>query len=231
MWATCVDAAGQSNACYFESADGQNWSRPNLGLVDYSGSKENNLLPELPAESVFIDPVAPPQQRYKGVTVIPITRAQYEEFKKQRPQDWEPRADRRDVGPEHIYAFHGSRLGRRIPLDLLPDIFNVEHADTQNIGTYDAILKKYVIYSRTWWVGTRDNRVAEGQGQVWYAVGRRSIGRTRKRHVRQLPRVGHGDDLDVGDAAERSALHQLLHHDSGCTRTATDVPVDLGPGE
>ena len=31
LWATCVDAAGQGNACYYESADGQHWTRPNLG--------------------------------------------------------------------------------------------------------------------------------------------------------------------------------------------------------
>ena len=61
---------------------------------------------------------------------------------------------------------------------MLPDIFNVEHADTQNIGTYDSITGKYVIFSRTWWLGDRDPRVAEGTGQVWYTVGRRSIGRT-----------------------------------------------------
>ena len=40
LWATCVDASGQSNACYYESADGQHWTRPNLGLVDYQGSRK-----------------------------------------------------------------------------------------------------------------------------------------------------------------------------------------------
>ena len=178
MWANSVDGDGKGYVCYYESNDGLAWSRPDLGLVDYEGSTKNNLLPELPAESVFIDPAARAEQRYKGVIVLPITRAQYEEFKKQRPNDWEPRADRRDVGPEHIYAFHGAVSADGLRWELLPEIFNVEHADTQNIGTYDPILKKYVIYSRTWWVGERDNRVPEGQGQVWFAVGRRSIGRT-----------------------------------------------------
>ena len=178
LWATCVDASGQNNPGYYESTDGQHWTRPNLGLVDYQGSLENNLLPSLPAESVFIDPTAPPEQRYKGITVIPISRAKYEEFKKQRPRDWEPRADRRDVGPDHIYAFHGCVSADGFHWTVLPDIFNVEHADTQNIGTYDTLCQKYVIYSRTWWVAERDKRVAEGQGQVWYAIGRRSIGRT-----------------------------------------------------
>lgn len=187
MWGTCVDAAGQNNACYYESANGRDWSRPDLGLVDYQGSRDNNLLPDLPAESVFLDPAAPAEQRYKGVLVLPITRAQYEDFKQQRPQDWEPRADRRDVGPEHIYAFHGSVSADGFRWTLLPEIFNVEHADTQNIGTYDTVLQQYVIYSRTWWVGARDNRIPDGQGQVWYAIGRRSIGRTQSATFGNFP--------------------------------------------
>ncbi len=187
LWASCVDASGQSNACYFESDDGQRWSRPALGLVEYEGSTANNLLPACPAESVFLDPSAPPEQRYKGVAVLPISREKFTEFKRQRPRDWEPRADRRDVGPDHIYAFHGCVSADGHRWSVLPDIFNVEHADTQNIGTYDPIAGKYVIFSRTWLVGDRDPRVAEGTGQVWYAVGRRSIGRTESTTFGNFP--------------------------------------------
>jgi hypothetical protein len=187
LWAGCTDAEGKANACYFESSDGIAWTRPNLGLVEYHGSKDNNLIPSLPVESVFIDPSSPPGQRYKGVMVVPINRRQYEEFKKRRPADWEPRADRRDVAPDHIYAFHGAVSPDGIRWTVLPDIFNIEHADTQNIGAYDTILKKYIIYTRAWWVGERDNRIAEGQGQVWFAVGRRSIGRTESATFGDFP--------------------------------------------
>lgn len=40
LWASCVDGAGQNNPCYFESTDGLHWTRPNLGLVEYQGSRE-----------------------------------------------------------------------------------------------------------------------------------------------------------------------------------------------
>jgi hypothetical protein len=40
-----VDAGGQGNPAYYESADGWHWMRPSLGLVDYQGSSDNNLLP------------------------------------------------------------------------------------------------------------------------------------------------------------------------------------------
>lgn len=176
LWALGTDAAGQRHACYYESADGLSWSRPSLGLVEHQGSRENNLIPDLPVEHVFIDPTSPADQRYKGVMLVPIPRERFEAYKTQRPQGWEPRADRRDVG--HIYSLQGAVSADGFRWTTLPEIFSVEHADTLNIGAYDAILKKYVIYTRTWWVGTRDDRVPEGQGQVWYAVGRRSIGRT-----------------------------------------------------
>ena len=61
--------------CYAESADGVHWERPNLGLVEYRGSGDNNILgPAVHdpvrqagwnAGTVFRDPTAPPEQRYK----------------------------------------------------------------------------------------------------------------------------------------------------------------------
>ena len=58
--------------CYAESADGVTWTKPNLGLFDFEGSKENNLvfaLEKAPVRSpaVFKDPSAQPEQRYKMV--------------------------------------------------------------------------------------------------------------------------------------------------------------------
>ena len=61
--------------CYAESTDGVHWERPDLGLVSYRGSGDNNILgPAVHdpvrqagwnAGTVFKDPTAPPQQRYK----------------------------------------------------------------------------------------------------------------------------------------------------------------------
>ena len=31
-------------ACYIESRDGLTWTRPNLGLIEFEGSKENNII-------------------------------------------------------------------------------------------------------------------------------------------------------------------------------------------
>lgn len=55
---------------YALSADGVNWERPNLGLVEYEGSLENNLLLlNAQAPSVFIQADEPdPSRRYVMVT-------------------------------------------------------------------------------------------------------------------------------------------------------------------
>ncbi len=63
-------------ACYAESRDGINWIRPELGLVEFEGSKKNNILVGYETPNwksnffVFKDnnPACPPEERYKGVT-------------------------------------------------------------------------------------------------------------------------------------------------------------------
>jgi hypothetical protein len=59
--------------CYATSRDGLRWERPSLGLVEFQGSKENNLLPadtrmEYFLGSVYKDPrETNPARRYKAV--------------------------------------------------------------------------------------------------------------------------------------------------------------------
>lgn len=72
MWYLCMprDDERASYVCYAESADGENWERPELGLVEFAGSKANNIVADrrdYGLESVFRDPVAPPETRYKGI--------------------------------------------------------------------------------------------------------------------------------------------------------------------
>lgn len=59
--------------CYAESRDGINWEKPNLGLVSWKGSRDNNII--FPAEgikganaSVLLDHNAPANERYKMIT-------------------------------------------------------------------------------------------------------------------------------------------------------------------
>ena len=52
---------------YAESSDGANWTKPNVGAVNWNGSTDNNLVYAGHAAPAFKDPSAPPDQRYKLV--------------------------------------------------------------------------------------------------------------------------------------------------------------------
>ena len=60
-----------SKVCYAESRDGKNWVKPNLGLVEFNGSKDNNIVLDggLAARLAYVfkdtNPKAPASQRYK----------------------------------------------------------------------------------------------------------------------------------------------------------------------
>ncbi|MEO6436578.1 MAG: hypothetical protein ABIP55_12575 [Tepidisphaeraceae bacterium] len=57
--------------CYAESKDGLNWIKPDLGIVEYGGSKKNNIvLKSVVDGTVFIDPTASPERRYKLLHTI-----------------------------------------------------------------------------------------------------------------------------------------------------------------
>ncbi len=57
--------------CYAESKDGLNWIKPELGIVEYEGSKKNNILLKSVVDgTAFIDPTAPPERRYKILHTI-----------------------------------------------------------------------------------------------------------------------------------------------------------------
>jgi hypothetical protein len=75
MWYGCYEGAQwQRWICYATSTDGLTWSKPRVGLVAHDGSFDNNILPVDfdDGGSVFIDPLAPPQSRYKIFGIRPV---------------------------------------------------------------------------------------------------------------------------------------------------------------
>ncbi|MSU69491.1 MAG: hypothetical protein EXS39_01685 [Opitutaceae bacterium] len=68
-----------SGLCYMESRDAVHWVKPSLGLVEFRGSKENNIISTDSrirggpgGLSIFIDHAAPPEERYKSTTNLAI---------------------------------------------------------------------------------------------------------------------------------------------------------------
>jgi hypothetical protein len=54
--------------CYAESQDGLHWIKPDLGLVEFNGSKNNNIIREGRMFRVRLDPSDPdPSRRYKAI--------------------------------------------------------------------------------------------------------------------------------------------------------------------
>lgn len=66
--------AHEHTTCYAESTDGVHWSKPNLSLLEFGGSKENNILWMGEASHNFVpfkdgNPTCPPEARYKAVAL------------------------------------------------------------------------------------------------------------------------------------------------------------------
>ena len=57
---------GRYRLCYAESHDGLEWEKPELGLVEFDGSKRNNIVGgDFKLAYVFLDPHAPESERFK----------------------------------------------------------------------------------------------------------------------------------------------------------------------
>jgi hypothetical protein len=183
-WGSCSPAEGGSFFCYFESKDCFRWERPELGIVEYKGSKKNNILNIAPG-TVFVDPSAPPSERYKRVTESTISREEYDSFREKYPDRWEPRADRLDAGL--IFAIKGAVSPDGLNWTMLQEPLVVEHSDTQVVAYYDEKLQKYVMYTRNYMIGEKSEQANDTGFRPWWDTGRRSIGRTESSDFRQFP--------------------------------------------
>lgn len=123
MWYSVRDTPKTGGVAYAESTDGINWTMPELGLVEFEGSKANNRVNLGSSEgSVFRDDhTTDPRQRYVYVCTV---------FK-----------------GGGAYRFH-SPDGYHWERDPAP-LFPFE-ADSQNVTFWDAQLGRYVLFFRGW---------------------------------------------------------------------------------
>ncbi len=139
MWYECYDVPGWPTAddtsfCYAESRDGVHWTKPDLGLTEYQGSRANNILfrqvgsgasrSRVHGSCVWIDPVAPPAERYKAVS----------------QGIWQDRQ------PPHQVAGMVSPDG--IHWTRLPEPICAAFADSQFTGYRDAAQGRFVLFGR-----------------------------------------------------------------------------------
>jgi hypothetical protein len=133
------DAEKKKHFSLATSSDGLHWERPRLGLKTFQGDQHNNILPIDAVEaSVFLDPHAPPEKRYRliytkgwpdpakaGVFVASSSDGVH----------WNP-------APERLFPF--------VP-------------DSQPSATWDERLQQYAIYLRAWNPGRTVARVATSE--------------------------------------------------------------------
>jgi len=123
---------------YAESADGITWTRPNLGLFDFGGSKENSIVlndikgTECHDLSPFIDtnPAATAEGKYKAVGFA------------------------HSIEPRGLWAFQSPDGVRWTPMQ---DGAVYTHGvfDTQNIAFWSELERQYVLYYRVFVDGVR----------------------------------------------------------------------------
>ena len=122
-------------ACYAESTDGIHWKRPNLGLFEFAGSKDNNIVWDGIGTHCFTpfkdeNPDCAADARYKAV------------------------ARGRPVGKKGLYAFKSPDAIHWSLIENEP-VITTGAFDSQNLAFWDPVRKLYVSYHRNFVDGVR----------------------------------------------------------------------------
>lgn len=130
-------------ACLAESADGIRWTRPELGIVEFDGSRKNNILEIGDCGHDFspfrdANPACKPEARYKAVA----------------------------RGKGGLLAFQSPDGIRWSPVNGGKPIITKGAFDTQNIAFWDAVRGEYRAYIRDFRKGIRDIRTATSKDFV-----------------------------------------------------------------
>ena len=215
-----------AHVAYAESADGENWDIPKLGLIEYAGNTDNNIVFRgdlngstrgFHGGSVFVDPSSV-DERYKMIYLGIITDEEWTAYAAKYPDEVDTMARRQDVGGFRcVVALFGAVSPDGLHWTSLPEPLMVQHADTLNTCFYDVERKIYVAHVRAWHV----NRKAEGMDAVnpdgWIAVGRRSIGRSVSKDFRHFSKP----EIVVSTGADMAPSH--LYY-TNCKTTLPGIP-------
>ncbi|MEA1951869.1 MAG: hypothetical protein U9N87_10820 [Planctomycetota bacterium] len=138
-------------ACYAQSRDGINWTKPKLGLVEFDGSKQNNIIWEGDAAHDFTpfkdtNPNCKPDERYKAVA--------------------------HDKSPgSGLYAFKSTDGIRWTRLSDKP-LITGRALDSQNLAFWDTERGEYRAYYRDFKHGIRDIVVSTSKDFSDWTPGR-----------------------------------------------------------
>jgi hypothetical protein len=169
---------------YYQSTDGLHWQRPDCGIFELDGDRHNNIL-DTSGGTVFIDPSAPPGERYKWVSEHHFTQEEFDAYRARYPGEVDSRASRTDAG---IYVgVQGAVSLDGLRWQVLPEPLAMFHSDTQVVAYYDPALARYVGYFREWMVGLQARSFQDSTPSRWINIGRRAIGRAETQDFRHFP--------------------------------------------
>jgi hypothetical protein len=147
---TAVKDGSDEVACVAESADGLSWTRPNLGLVDYQGSRDNNIVLSASqlahnfAPMLDSNPSASKGQRYKALGGTQVSGLIA--FVSADGFDWKKLQDAPVLTKDQI-------VGK---IDGVQGVF-----DSQNLAFWSPVEKKYIAYFRV--VRDKIRRIARAE--------------------------------------------------------------------
>lgn len=167
--------------CYAESDDGFTWNKPKLGLIDYEGSRDNNLVfaPTMGSpvrgmfgQGVFRDSIGASEERFKMVYMAHFTSEEVTAYRQKYPDDI-LRAAVHSEGS--AWGIAGAVSSDGIRWKPLAEPMLIDHPDSFNMACYDPLRDEYVLYFRTW---VQDPRSVEG------FQGRRAVARAFSKDFR-----------------------------------------------
>jgi hypothetical protein len=132
-WVKWTEGERDFGVCYATSKDGIHWEKPELGLIEFNGSKKNNIVIEW----------------NHGVTVI---KDLHETDRQKRYKAIHPEEESSYVW----FSPDGIHWGERI------DVGPMDDGDTNNCVWWDPDLEKYVIITRHWGGATTPGRYGGG---------------------------------------------------------------------
>ena len=133
---------------YAESRDGIHWAKPELGLFEFAGSKQNNLIWVGKGGHDFTpfrdtNPACEPTARYKAIAY--------------------------GGSPKGAYAFQSPDGLRWTPMNDFKPVMTEGAFDTQNLAFWDALRGEYRAYIRDFRQGKRDIRTATSKGFIHWS--------------------------------------------------------------
>jgi len=126
------EETGPRFECYAVSSDGIRWEKPELGLIEYNGSKANNIVRVYSIGSVFVDPFDAPSRRFKSIHY-------------QAPRQYDGWPATRKVKGGNIYLGY-SPDGIRWDIEPEPVLPFYTGAPTSTV--WDEALGKWILYLR-----------------------------------------------------------------------------------